>query len=51
MKISIVQSDVMYRDKKGNIQKLAAMLDSTNEVGELVLLPELFSTAYVFEQA
>jgi len=48
MKISLLQMDVCYKNKKQNINKLRRMLESATEIGEMVLLPELFSTGYVF---
>ncbi|OAN17990.1 carbon-nitrogen hydrolase [Photobacterium jeanii] len=48
MNISIVQMDVVYKNKAENIAKLSNMLEAADKVGELVLLPELFSTGYIF---
>ncbi|KEQ14079.1 carbon-nitrogen hydrolase family protein [Endozoicomonas numazuensis] len=51
MKISVAQLRVSYKDKQDNLQKLRQLLQQAPEVGDLVLLPELFSTGYIFEEA
>jgi len=48
MKITLLQMDVCYKNKDKNINKLRSMLGSAGDVGDMVLLPELFSTGYVF---
>lgn len=48
MKISIAQLDVSYKNKTNNLQKIRELLSSEESVGDLVLLPELFSTGYIF---
>ena len=48
MKISVAQLDVSYKNKADNLQKVEEMLLSAETVGDLVLLPELFSTGYIF---
>ncbi|MGF1699555.1 carbon-nitrogen hydrolase family protein [Photobacterium makurazakiensis] len=50
MKITIVQADVVYKNKKENISKLSSMLANAEEVGDLTLLPEMFSTGYIFSK-
>ncbi|USE03372.1 carbon-nitrogen hydrolase family protein [Vibrio sp. SCSIO 43133] len=49
MKISIVQTDVVYKDQHQNLLQVAQLLSETQEVGDVILLPELFSTGYIFD--
>lgn len=50
MDITLVQPDVCYKNKKENLNKLGALLERCDYVGDAVLLPELFTTGYLFEQ-
>ncbi|MGR5129885.1 carbon-nitrogen hydrolase family protein [Photobacterium swingsii] len=49
MEISLIQTDVFYKDKAKNIEWVAEALASCERVGDIVVLPELFSTGYIFE--
>lgn len=51
MKISVAQLRVSYKDKQKNLQNLRQLLQKASVVGDLVLLPELFSTGYLFAEA
>ncbi|WP_252178235.1 carbon-nitrogen hydrolase family protein [Endozoicomonas sp. 4G] len=51
MKISVAQLRVSYKNKQDNLQNLRQLLQQTSSVGDLVLLPELFSTGYLFAEA
>ena len=51
MKISIVQMEVYYKDKSRNIAQVSELLAKSDVVGDMVLLPELFSTGYIFNVA
>lgn len=50
MDITLVQLDVYYKNKRENLNKLCALLERCENVGDIVLLPELFTTGYLFEQ-
>ena len=49
MKISLIQMDVCYKNKAENLERLRHFLRSADDLGDLVLLPELFTTGYLFE--
>lgn len=51
MKISIIQTEVSYKNKRENISRVSSLLSAAKEIGDLVLLPELFSTGYIFNEA
>ncbi|WP_019612793.1 carbon-nitrogen hydrolase family protein [Psychromonas ossibalaenae] len=55
MIISIVQTDVVYKGKSRNIDQAANLLADADAdadiVGDMVILPELFSTGYIFDTA
>jgi omega-amidase len=46
MKITIVQPDILWEDKSGNLNKLTAMLKEVSGKTDLVVLPEMFSTGF-----
>lgn len=48
MKITTVQMDVNYKNKTENIATVRKLLNEADSLGEVVLLPELFSTGYLF---
>ncbi len=48
MKITLLQMDVCYKNKQKNINKLRRMLGAATEIGDMVLLPEMFLTGYLF---
>jgi predicted amidohydrolase len=43
--IRAIQSDILWENPKGNLDKLSAMLNNA-EAGELVVLPEMFATGF-----
>jgi len=49
MKITLIKPDVIYKDKLQNIKNLEILFSQAGEVGSLIILPELFSTGYIFE--
>jgi len=49
MKISLAQLDVCYKNKVENIRQLRHLLATSSDLGEIILLPELFSTGYIFD--
>jgi len=51
MKISIIQTDVSYKNKHENINRVTDLLATAKSIGDVVLLPELFSTGYIFNEA
>jgi len=50
LKISIVQTNVHYKNKIENVSNLRYLLSQSNDLGEIILLPELFSTGYIFDK-
>ncbi|GIC75683.1 carbon-nitrogen hydrolase family protein [Moritella sp. F3] len=48
MKITTVQMNVSYKNKTENIAAVSTLLNDADSLGEVVLLPELFSTGYLF---
>ncbi|MCG7499582.1 carbon-nitrogen hydrolase family protein [Vibrio sp. Of7-15] len=50
MDITLVQLDICYKNRQENLNKLGTLLERCDGVGDLVLLPELFTTGYLFEQ-
>lgn len=46
MKVSILQSDIVWEDKQANLQKLQMNLEQLKEDTDLVVLPEMFSTGF-----
>lgn len=50
VRITIAQLDVSYKNKKKNISNLRNQLSKIKNPGEIILLPELFTTGYVFEK-
>ena len=48
MKLSIIQLNISYKNPTDNIQRVSQLLSKADEVGGLVLLPELMTTGYLF---
>jgi predicted amidohydrolase len=46
MKITIVQPDILWEDRAGNLHKLQTMLKEVSGKTDLVILPEMFSTGF-----
>jgi omega-amidase len=44
--ISLVQADLAWQDPAANRAQLAALLDTIPSLGELVILPEMFTTGF-----
>lgn len=44
--ISMVQADVAWEDKKANIEGFARRLDRAGNLGDIIVLPEMFTTAF-----
>lgn len=51
MKATIIQTDLQWQDKEANLQHLSAMLDSVPEGDGVVILPEMFTTAFSMSPA
>ncbi|NOI84057.1 carbon-nitrogen hydrolase family protein [Vibrio sp. 99K-1] len=49
--ITLVQLEVEYKNKQQNLALVSELLDAQASVGDITLLPELFSTGYIFNQA
>ena len=46
IKVSFVQSDILWNDPKGNIENFGKQIESLNEKTDLIVLPEMFSTGF-----
>ena len=46
--ITLVQLEVEYKNKQQNIDSVSELLDAESSVGDITLLPELFTTGYIF---
>ncbi len=44
--ITIIQSDLVWENKKANLDMLAQKIESIKEKTEVVILPEMFSTGF-----
>ncbi len=51
MEITLVQLEVRYKDTKANLALLREQLLACENVGEVVLVPELFTSGYLFDRA
>ncbi|NOJ14537.1 carbon-nitrogen hydrolase family protein [Vibrio splendidus] len=49
--ITLVQLEVEYKNKQKNISRVSELLEAEASVGDITLLPELFSTGYIFNEA
>lgn len=48
MKVTIVQLDIKYKDIDHNLKNFKNMIEKIDEVGDLIVLPEMFTTGYIF---
>ncbi|MGN6477149.1 MAG: nitrilase-related carbon-nitrogen hydrolase, partial [Flavipsychrobacter sp.] len=46
LNISIIQPDIVWEDKKANLQQYEGMIAGIEEKREIVVLPEMFSTGF-----
>ncbi|WP_066018501.1 carbon-nitrogen hydrolase family protein [Endozoicomonas atrinae] len=46
---TIVQLKVEYKDKEKNIASVDKLLAECTTIGDITLLPEMFSTGYIFD--
>ena len=44
--ITVIQTDLVWEDKKANLEMLAQKIESIREKTEVVILPEMFSTGF-----
>jgi omega-amidase len=51
MKISIVQADLAWEDKRSNLERLTRMLGALSGTTGLVILPEMFNTGFSYNVA
>jgi omega-amidase len=49
LRITLVQADLLWEDKKGNLQMIEEMIFDSVEPMEVVVLPEMFSTGFVMQ--
>ncbi|WP_227742427.1 carbon-nitrogen hydrolase family protein [Vibrio owensii] len=47
--VTVIQLDVQYKDKAANFEEVDKLLSNESNIGEITLLPELFSTGYLFD--
>jgi len=46
LKICLIQSDLKWEDKVSNLAHLSNLIDSINENPDIIVLPEMFTTAF-----
>lgn len=46
IKITIIQSDLAWEDKSANLLHFEERINSIKDIGDLVILPEMFNTAF-----
>jgi predicted amidohydrolase len=46
MKITIIQSDIFWEDKQGNLDSLGMAISKVSGTTDLVILPEMFNTGF-----
>lgn len=46
MRISLLQTNIVWEDKKANLQKLESYLQQISDQTDLVVVPEMFSTGF-----
>jgi predicted amidohydrolase len=51
MKATIVQSNILWEDRKANLSTLSEMLDEASPGGGIVVLPEMFTTGFSMNPA
>ncbi len=51
LKISIIQSDLIWEDKESNLVNFEKKIKSEKYLGDLILLPEMFNTAFSMNPA
>ncbi|MFA0482127.1 carbon-nitrogen hydrolase family protein, partial [Vibrio splendidus] len=49
--VTLVQLEVEYKNKQKNIESVSDLLEAESTVGDITLLPELFTTGYIFNDA
>ncbi len=49
--VTLVQLEVEYKNKQKNIDSVSDLLEAESSVGDITLLPELFTTGYIFNDA
>jgi predicted amidohydrolase len=51
LKITCIQTSLLWRDVKGNIENFQDKIDNITEPTDIILLPEMFSTGFAMEPA
>lgn len=49
LKITIVQTDLAWRDAESNLQRFDRLIDTISEPTDLIILPEMFTTGFAME--
>ncbi|MEZ9184900.1 carbon-nitrogen hydrolase family protein [Vibrio splendidus] len=49
--VTLVQLEVEYKNKQKNLSRVSELLEAETSVGDITLLPELFTTGYIFNDA
>jgi omega-amidase len=44
--IALLQTDLIWKDKKANLSALEQLIQSTDESADIIVLPEMFTTAF-----
>ncbi|WP_461535877.1 carbon-nitrogen hydrolase family protein [Spongorhabdus nitratireducens] len=48
MKISLIQMDIIHGNRQANLEHLDTLLEGSDDIGDIVILPELFISGYLF---
>ncbi len=46
LSLTLVQTSLVWQDKAANFQKIESLLASTSNIGDLIILPEMFTTGF-----
>lgn len=46
MKITVIQPDILWEDPDGNLARLEKLVSAFNNIADIVILPEMFSTGF-----
>lgn len=49
LKIALVQTDLVWKDKKANLSNIERLISTINQTIDLIVLPELFNTAFCID--
>ena len=46
LSIALIQTDLVWKDRKSNLSNIEKMVSSIDEVVDIIVLPEMFTTAF-----